>query len=88
MPLNYDDYAASLRTLQRNRYQLRLLLECLRAHYPAPGELDAMERFIGSLQNLIDGHTHLLKRLALLWQETTGGVFLGPGGEPRRPGTG
>jgi hypothetical protein len=82
VPLSYDDYAASLRTLQRNRYQLRMLLEHLRAHYPAPGDLDAMERFIGSVQNLIDGHTHLLKRLALLWQDAAGGVSLGPGGEP------
>ena len=83
MPLNYDDYAAILRTLQRNRYQLRTLLERLRVHYPAPGELDAMERFIGSLQNLIDGHTHMLRRLALLWQEASGGVTLGPGGEAK-----
>lgn len=84
--LSYNDYAATLRTVQRNRYQLRTLLERLRTQYPAPGELDAMERFLGSLQNLVDGHTHMLRRLALLWQDASGGVLLGPGGEPKMSG--
>lgn len=83
-PISYTDYGETLKTLQRNRTQLRTLLERLRAHYPAPGELDALERYLGALQNLIDGHTHLLKRLALLWQDASGGVTLGPGGEPKR----
>ena len=86
--ISYTDYSETLKTLQRNRYQLRTLLERLRTHYPAPGDLDTLERFLGSLQNLVDGHTHLLKRLALLWQDATGGVTLGPGGEPKLPGTG